>query len=272
MSPSGIALAASDISAGYGAPAVLHQLSFQLRYGEMLAIVGPNGAGKSTLLKVAGGSLRPRQGRVELCGRPLDSYKPRELARVVATVTQENRVAFRFTVLETVLMGRAPHLGSFHLETAHDVALAGEAMARFKLIGLAHRPINELSGGERKRVFLARALAQKPRVLLLDEPTAFLDLRHVAEILGEFRKLCVETGVAVMATMHDLNAAASYADRVLLLNHGQAIECGPPEKVLTAAHLEKVYEIKLTIARSPASGALTVFPEFVPPSRPNSLS
>jgi iron complex transport system ATP-binding protein len=254
------ALALSAITAGYGPAAVLHDLSFGLGRGEMLAIVGPNGAGKSTLLKVAGGSLRPWRGSVELLQRPLASYHRRELGRLVATVAQENQVAFRFTVLEIVLMGRAPHLGSFHLETDHDLAAAHAAMERFELLNLTHRPINELSGGERKRVFLARALAQEPRVIFLDEPTAFLDLRHAAEILLQFRKLCAEQGLAVAATMHDLNAAASYADRVLLLNRGASVACGTPEEVLTASNLEEVYQVKVQIGRNPVTGTLAIFP------------
>jgi len=254
------ALSISRITAGYGSAAVLHDLSFELGAGEMLAIVGPNGAGKSTLLKVVGGSLRPSHGGVELLGLPLASYHRRELARIVATVAQENQVAFRFTVLEIVLMGRAPHLGSFHLENNQDLAAAHAAMERFELLDLAHRPINELSGGERKRVFLARALAQEPRVMLLDEPTAFLDLRHVAEILGQFRKLCTERSLAVAATMHDLNAAALHADRVMLLNNGAMIACGSPGEVLTAANLEQVYQVKVHIGRNPITGTLAIFP------------
>jgi iron complex transport system ATP-binding protein len=259
MSLPTVVMAMSEITAGYGPVAVLHSLSFELRAGEMLAIVGPNGAGKSTLLKVAAGSLRPWRGEVELRGCPLASYHRRELARVVASVAQENPVAFQFTVLEIVLMGRAPHLGAFHLETRHDLAAAHMAMGRFGLLDLSRRPINELSGGERKRVFLARALAQQPRVMFLDEPTAFLDLRHVAELLVELRKLCAESGVAVAATMHDLNAAASYADRVLLLDNGSIVACGRPEEVLTERNLEQVYQVKVHIGRNPMSGAPVVF-------------
>jgi iron complex transport system ATP-binding protein len=255
-----VALTLSHVTTGYGSTAVLHDLSLELRHGEMLAIVGPNGAGKSTLLRVAGGALLPFQGTIDLLEHPLASYHRRELARVVATVAQENQVAFRFTVLEIVLMGRAPHLGPFHLETHHDVAVARAAMERFELLHLANRSIDELSGGERKRVFLARALAQRPRVMLLDEPTAFLDLRHVVEIFAQFRKLCAESGVAVVATMHDLNAAASYADRVLLLNHGISIAYGPPDEVLTTRNLEQVYRVKVHITRNPVTGGLAIFP------------
>jgi iron complex transport system ATP-binding protein len=262
MSPAtgAVALSVSEVSAAYGPATVLHDVTFQLSGGEMLAIVGPNGAGKSTLLKVAGGSLQPSRGTVELLERPLGGYERRQLARLVATVAQENQVTFSFTVLEIVLMGRAPHLGSFHLETRKDLAAAHAAMQRFELLPLAHRPINALSGGERKRVFLARALAQEPQVMLLDEPTAFLDLRHVADILAEFRKLCREKTMAVVATMHDLNAAALYADRVLLLDKGTLVACGAPDEVLTTENLEQIYRLKVHISRNPVSGTLAIFP------------
>ncbi|HYR79752.1 MAG TPA: ABC transporter ATP-binding protein, partial [Candidatus Dormibacteraeota bacterium] len=177
-----IAMRASAVRAGYTSVSVLHGVSLEVAAGEMLAIVGPNGAGKSTLLKVLGGSMRSTAGSVELFGRSLESLERRELARTVASVGQENVVAFRFTVLEIVLMGRAPHLGAFRFESRHDLEIAISALERFDLAHLAGRHVQELSGGERKRVFLARALAQEPRIALLDEPTAFLDLKHVAEI------------------------------------------------------------------------------------------
>ncbi len=262
-----LALCASEIIAGYGPAPVLHAVSFEISAGEMLAIVGPNGAGKSTMLKVAGGSLRPWHGSVELLGRPLYGYGRRELARILATVGPENQVAFRFTVLEIVLMGRAPHLGSFHFETGHDLAVAHAVLERFGLLDLAHLPIDELSSGERKRVFLARALAQEPQVVLLDEPTAFLDLRHVAEIFAQFRELCAQRGLAVVATMHDLNAAALYADRVLLLNNGAAVACGVPDEVLTAANLAPVYQVEVHVGRNPVTGALAVLPGAIKPRR-----
>ena len=160
-------------------------------------------------------------------------------------------VAFRFTVLEIVLMGRAPHLGPFHFETRHDLAIAHAALERFDLLALARRPIQELSGGERKRVFLARALAQEPKVALLDEPTAFLDLKHVAEIFARFRELCIERGMAVVATLHDLNAAALYADRVLLLKDGATAGYGTPAEVLTDENLRAFTRPRFTSAAIP---------------------
>ncbi len=253
-------LKADRIVAGYGAVEVLRGVSMDLRAGEMLAIVGPNGAGKSTLLKVLGGTLAPMRGSVELFGRPLDTYSRRTLATLLATVAQENSIAFQFSVLEVVLMGRAPHLGTFHFETRRDLEIAHSALDHFDLLRLARRHIHELSGGERKRVFLARALAQEAKIALLDEPTAFLDLKHVADIFSRFRALCAERGMAVVATLHDLNAAAVYADRVLLMKDGAAVACGTPEAVLTEENLRAVYDTEVYVGRNPSSGALMVLP------------
>ncbi|MGH8012407.1 MAG: heme ABC transporter ATP-binding protein [Candidatus Binataceae bacterium] len=262
MNANGHALAVRthNVVAGYGTTAVLHDISFEAPAGELLAIVGPNGAGKSTLLKTIAGTLAPWQGEIELLGRRLSGYQRRALARSLAVVAQENSVAFQFSVLEVVLMGRAPHLGGFHLESRRDVAIAEAALRRFGLLELAGRPLQELSGGERKCVFLARALAQEPRVILLDEPTAFLDLRHVAEIFARFRQLCVERALTVIATLHDLNTAALYADRVLLLKDGSVVAHGRPAQVLTAENLRAVYETDVYVGRHPLTGALIVLP------------
>ncbi|HYL59063.1 MAG TPA: heme ABC transporter ATP-binding protein [Candidatus Acidoferrales bacterium] len=261
------AMCARGIGAGYRGIPVLHDVALDVAPGEMLAIVGPNGAGKSTLLKVLGGSLRRDAGTVELFGRPLDSIERRELARTVASVGQETSVAFRFTVMEIVLMGRAPHLGAFRFESQRDVEIATAALARFDLAELAARHIQELSGGERKRVFLARALAQEPRIALLDEPTAYLDLKHVAEIFARFKQLCRERALAVVATLHDLNAAALYADRVMLLKDGAAVASGTPAEVLTVENLRRVYETDVYVGRNPSTGALIILPAAIVPAR-----
>jgi iron complex transport system ATP-binding protein len=260
-------LRALDVTAAYGQTTVLHGVSFELKAGEILSIIGPNGAGKSTLLKIGGGALEARRGSVEVMGRPLRDYSRRELARILAMVPSENLVAFRFSVLEIVLMGRAPHLGSLHFETRHDLAIAHEALERFGLLHLARQPIDEISSGERKRVFLARAVVQEPKVVLLDEPAAFLDLRHVAEIFALFRELSEQSGLAVAATMHDLNAAAAYADSVMLLNRGAIVAYGAPEQVLTAQHLEQAYQVQLHVGRNPITGTLAVLPGKAPRPR-----
>jgi len=260
VSDATLALSARGIRAGYGERMVLDAVSFEVPAGEVLAIVGPNGAGKSTLLRVLCGSLIPQSGAVELFGRPLPAYDRREFARVVATVAQESTVAFPFTVLEIVLMGRAPHLGAWRFETATDLEIGRRALAAFDILGLAGRHLQELSGGERKLVFLARALAQEPRLVLLDEPTAFLDLRHVSAILAKFRELAATRKLAVVASMHDLNAAALYADRVLLLSNGRTIAHANPDEVLTAENLSRVYETEVRVARNPETGKPMIVP------------
>ncbi len=256
----GIAIRASSIRAGYGSNEVLHSVTFEVSPGEIFAIVGPNGSGKSTLLKALLGSMRLRGGTVELLGDPLGSYDRRALARTVASVAQENTVAFRFTVLEIVLMGRAPHLGAFHFESGQDLRIAYDALGCFDLLEFANRYLEELSGGERKRVFLARALAQSPKIVMLDEPTAFLDLKHVAGIFDRFRSLARERGLAIIATLHDLNVAATYADRVMLLKQGAVVGIGAPAEVLTEENLRRVYETEVYVGRNPISGGLVVLP------------
>lgn len=253
-------LAASGLTAGYGSRTALREIELKAEAGELLAIVGPNGAGKSTLLKVLGGLLEPWLGEVAIEGDALSGFNRRSLARIVASVAQENPITFQFSVLEVVLMGRAPHLGAFHFETPHDVEVARAALEDFGLSTIAARPIQELSGGERKRVFLARAIAQEARIVLLDEPTAFLDLRHVAEIFALFRRMCVERGTAVVATLHDLNVAASYADHVMLLKDGACVAYGRPAEVLTAANLSAVYETAVYVGHHPVSGAIMIWP------------
>jgi len=254
----GPALKARDLSAGYGARQVLNGISLEVEAGELLAILGPNGAGKSTLLNLLGGSMRPWGGSIELLGRPIETFERRALARVLASVRQESAAAFPFTVLEVVLMGRAPHLGPIRFEGVRDLAVARAALDCFGLLPLAGRHIQQLSGGERRRVFLARALAQEPAVALLDEPTAFLDLKHVGEIFALLKYLRAERRMAVIATFHDLNVAAQYADRVLLLKDGVVVGWGAPEQVLTADNLRRVYETEVYVGRNPATGALTV--------------
>lgn len=253
-------LRARSIVAGYPGREVLHDISLEVAPGELLAVVGPNGAGKSTLLKVLGGALEPWRGAVELKNRPLKEYDRRALARCLASLGQESGSAFAFTVLEMVLMGRAPHLGALRLEGARDLKIAREALERFELMPLAARAINQISGGERRRVFLARVLAQEPEAALLDEPTAFLDLKHVAEIFSLLTRLRMERAMAVVATLHDLNAAALYADRILLLKNGQAVGYGTPEQVLTENNLREVYETEVYVGRNPKTGAVAILP------------
>jgi iron complex transport system ATP-binding protein len=239
----------------------LRDLTCEVREGEILGVIGPNGSGKSTLLKLLGAILAPRQGTIRLHERPLDSYPREELARIVAYVPQHSAVVFPFTLAEFVLMGRFPHRrsgrvsGWFGWETAEDVCAAEQAMAAMEILHLAGRAVGDVSGGERQRAVIARALAQAPGVLLLDEPTVFLDLRHQLDICTIMRRLNREQGLTVVWVSHDLNLAGQYCDRLLLLQDGALARLGAPAAVLQPEVIESVYRCPVLVDRHPASGA-----------------
>jgi iron complex transport system ATP-binding protein len=243
----------------YGREPVIDDVSVTLAAGEMLGVIGPNGSGKSTLLRLLSGVLHPDRGEIRIHGRSLSEYSRRELGRTIAVVPQDTAIEFPFSVTEVVLMGRSPHLSGFAFENAHDVAVAREAMRRTDVLSLADRSIHELSGGERQRVVLARALAQDAMVLLLDEPGAFLDIRHEVEIYDLLRDLQRE-GRSVISVLHDLNLAALYCDRVALLKAGQLVQLGPPAEVITYKNLTDVYETEVYVDVNAITGAVNVLP------------
>jgi iron complex transport system ATP-binding protein len=214
--------------------------------GELVALLGPNGSGKSTLLRLLLGSLRPDTGTIELMGRPLVDWPRRDMARAVGVVTQSEDMAFPLTVRELVAMGRYPHLGAWRSEGAADRAAVARALDRCGLTGLAARPVQELSGGERQRARVARALAQEPRTLLLDEPTASLDIAHEMSLFDLLAELRTD-GVTVIIVTHNLNIAARYADRLVLLDQGRVAAAGVPADVLTRDIVERVYHWPVAI-------------------------
>ncbi len=238
----------------------LEDLSFPVRYGEVLGVVGPNGSGKTSLLKVLARLLNPVEGRIDLFGRDLVSMPQREVACLVGVVPQDTQQLFPFTVAETVLMGRFPHqprgrwAGGLGWESREDVAIAEQAMMTMDVVHLARRAITDLSGGERQRTVIARALAQTPKVLLLDEPTAFLDLHHQIEICSVLRRLRDERGLTVVFVSHDLNLVSQYCDRILLLDRGQILRLGSPHEVIEPDVLESVYRCRVLVDRHPSSG------------------
>lgn len=249
-------------SAGGGTEGwALRDLTCEVREGKILGIIGPNGSGKSTLLKLLGSILLPQQGTIRLHEHALDSFARQDLARIVAYVPQQSSVVFPFSLAEFVLMGRFPHrrtggvLGGFGWETAEDVRAAGQALEAMDILHLADRAISDVSGGERQRAFIARALAQAPRVLLLDEPTVFLDLRHQVDICAIMRRLNREQGLTVVWVSHDLNLAGQYCDRLLLLQDGALVRLGAPSAVLQPEVIESVYRCPVLVDRHPASGA-----------------
>jgi iron complex transport system ATP-binding protein len=244
---------------GAGAP-LFRDLSIAVAPGEFTGIIGPNGAGKTTLLMLLGGVAAPQAGEVCLGGRPVRAIPPRERARRVAVVFQETRILFDFTVLEIALMGRAPHLRPFSLERPEDFAAARAALRQMDLADREGTPLRELSSGERQRALIARALAQEPRVVLMDEPTAFLDLRHRLQIYEILARLNRESGLTVVTSSHDLNLAARYAARLVLLDRGRLAADGPPGSVLTPALIRQVYQTDARIERDPSTGAPFVVP------------
>jgi len=246
------------IEAGYPAqastPPVLRDLSLCVAPGEMLALIGPNGAGKSTVLRVASGLLAPRRGRAVLEGRDLTAISARARAQSIAVVPQESPLPSGLFVREMVSLGRTPYTRLLLGPTAADRQAVEWAISAVGIEALANRFVDELSGGERQRVILARALAQQPRLLLLDEPTANLDLHHQVSMLELVRGLTREHGLAVLAAVHDLQLAALYCDRLALLNRGELVSQGPPEAVLTAPLLLETFGQRVVLSAHPTHG------------------
>ncbi len=242
---------------GLARPA-LAEVDLTLAPGELLAVVGPNGSGKTTLLRALLGTAPLERGRVELDGRPLEAWRPRELARVVGVVPQREHHLYSLRVRETVALGRYAWLGPLETEREADRRAIRAAMERCDVMDLAERRTDTLSGGEWQRVRIARALAQEPRALLLDEPTASLDVRHEMEVFELIRRLA-EQGIATLVITHQLNLAARFAERLLLLHQGRVAAAGPPAEVLQPERLVQVFHWPLGVSRC-ADGAPQVIP------------
>jgi iron complex transport system ATP-binding protein len=243
----------------YGQRQILREVELSVAVGEFLVIIGPNGTGKTSLLKAMAGLL-PATGEVEILGRPLAGYGRRQLARELAVVPQLTPTEFPFTVGETVLMGRSPHLALLELEGAEDHRLARQAMEFTEVADLAGRRLDELSGGERQRVIIARAICQGPKVILLDEPTASLDPAHQVRIMDLLEQLRRERGMTVVMVSHDLNLAAMYGGRLALMSEGRITAVGTPAEVLTAPRLEACYGCRMEVVRTEPGGQLRVHP------------
>ena len=244
MSP---AVEARDLSFAYRDHQALEEISLTVPQGERVAILGPNGSGKSTLLKLLSLTLEPAKGEVLLQGRPIRSYGRRLLSQKIAVVPQETQPSFPYTVAEMVLMGRASFLTPFALESERDLELARQAMGLTEILPLADRYLHELSGGEKQRVILARALAQEAEILLLDEPTTFLDIKHQIHLHELVLDLNRKRSLTVIAALHDLNLASLYFPRVALLWNGRLHRMGSPKEVLTEETIEQVYGVRVRI-------------------------
>jgi iron complex transport system ATP-binding protein len=242
------------ISLQYGSCRVINRVSVQIAQGEFFIIIGPNGAGKTTLLKALSGLHPLIEGDVLVRQRSIKDYSKKELARTLALVPQQVNADFPFTVAETVLMGRYPHLGFPAVESSKDLELAEQAMAFTEVMHLAGRRLGQLSGGERQRVIIARALCQQSKILLLDEPTASLDPAHQLRIMDLMERLREQEQITVIMVSHDLNLAATYADRLLLLKNGAVEKIGPPRQVITGEQLRQSYDCSLLVDENPLLG------------------
>jgi iron complex transport system ATP-binding protein len=233
---------------------VLYGVTLEVRAGEIVALLGPNGAGKSTLLNIAHGALKPQGGEVLFEGQPVTSFSRREIARRIAIVAQAGDVRFPLTALEYVLTGRFARVSAFGFDSPRDVEIALKSLRDTDAIQFADRKFNQLSSGEKQRVVLARALAQEPRLLLLDEPTANADIAHQISLLNFVRDLTRDKNLGALVVTHEINLAAEFADRVALLKDGRLVACGIPRKVMTAELLSASFETSLLVDEHPQSG------------------
>lgn len=249
-----------QVEFSYDSIEALKGVTFEAAEGELLGIVGPNGAGKTTLLRCINRTLKPQVGVVLIDGQNVAHWSRREIARRMGLVPQNSAITFPFTVLEVVLMGRHPHQRPFSGESERDLEIVREALRLTDTLRFASRLITELSGGERQRVIIARALAQEPGVLLLDEPTLHLDINHQLEVLNLVQRLTKEKGLVTVLTSHNLNLAARYCDRLLMLKEGRVYALGTPEEVLTPANIRQVYRVEVEVTRHRLLGALQIFP------------
>ena len=254
-------LEARGVTGGYGSKDVVRDVSLAVASGEFVGLIGPNGCGKSTLLRLLSGALRPRVGSVWLEGRRLTEFAGRDIARRVAFVPQQETAAFEFTVQDVVLMGRFPHRQGRRGPTPEDYAIVERALEAVDITHLKARSIMELSGGEHRRVLLARGLAQQTPLLLLDEPTAHLDITHQVELLERTRAITRDANkpVGALAALHDLNQAAEFCDRLILMREGQILAQGTAEETLLPEHLRTAYGGEAHIGRNPITGRPMLF-------------
>ncbi len=255
-----VSLNINGVECRYGSIKILENVSLSVTAGDFVGILGPNGSGKTTLLKSVSRSLKPFKGAIFLNDKDVYSLKNLEVAKQMAVVPQDNTISFSFTALEVVLMGRNPHMERFQMETERDMAIARRVMNLTNTWQLASRPVNELSGGEKQRVIIARALAQEPKVLLLDEPLTYLDIINQLEIMDLIKSLCMSEGIIVMAVVHDLNLAARYCNHALLLKSGKVFAAGSIDTVLTSENIKNVFKVEAVVKKNPVTDSLYVIP------------
>ncbi len=250
----------SGIDCYYGSTKALDNINFSVTEGEFLGILGPNGSGKTTALRAISRTLKPRAGTIFLDDKNIYDIENREVARTVAVVPQESISTFDFTTLDIVLMGRNPYIDRFRQESKEDLAIAKRVMELTNTWSFADRPVNELSGGEKQRVIIARALTQEPKILLLDEPTSHLDLSNQLEIMDLIEHLCETKKLLIVAVFHDFNLAARYCDSIILLKEGKIVAVGKSDETLTSENVRKVFNVDTIVKRHPVTGFLHVIP------------
>lgn len=255
-----LAIQVNNLDFEYGNKKVLKDISLNIEKGKFISIIGPNGSGKSTLLKNINRIFMPKAGNIQIEDMNIKKMKTKELAKKVALVPQDTIIDYEFTVEDIVLMGRHPFKGRFQKENEDDYRIVQNALEQTNTIHLKDRIITEISGGERQRVIIAKALAQNPSIILLDEPTSHLDINHQIEILNLLRKLNKENGTTIVLVIHDINLAARYSDEIVMLNEGKILGIGKPEEVITNINIERAYDIKVVIEKSKITDSLYLTP------------
>ena len=247
-------ICAKNINFSYATKSIMEDVSLNIDEAQIIAIIGPNGSGKTTFLKIINGTLFPNSGEMLIDGRDTRSWSRKDLAKIVAIVPQEAAPIFSFYAEEIVLMGRFPHLSNYRFEDKKDYRIVREAMEKTDTLAFANRRFDELSAGERQRVLIARALASKPKILLLDESTVFLDLKHQMQFLSLLRQLNETQKLTVIFVTHDINLAAQHAGQIILLDFGKNYAIGHPAEVITVANIKEVYDVDVLVDQNPQNG------------------
>ncbi|MEM2099257.1 MAG: ABC transporter ATP-binding protein [Candidatus Bathyarchaeia archaeon] len=255
-----VILSVDGVECRYGSVKVLEDVSLSVKDGDFVGILGPNGSGKTTLLRSISRTLKPHRGTILLNEEDIYSLRSVDVAKQLAVVPQDSSIGFSFAALDVVLMGRNPHLKRFQMETSKDIAIAKKAMMLTNTWQFAERPINELSGGERQRVIIARALAQEPKILLLDEPLTHLDIVNQLEIMDLVKSLCVNEKLIVLAVFHDLNLAARYCTSAIMLRKGKIFAAGNIAEVLTSENIRGVFNVDAIVQRNLVTNSVFVVP------------
>lgn len=254
------AIIVDSLEFGYTNKSVLKDISFSVEKGQFISIIGPNGSGKSTLLKNLANIYLPLKGDIEIDGKNISNYNKKELARKIALVPQDTTISYDFSVFDVALMGRFPYIGRFEKESENDYKMVVEALKLTNTFHLRDRSINEISGGERQRVIIARALIQEPEIIFLDEPTSHLDINHQIDLLTILKNLNKEKNTTIILVIHDINLACRYSDKIVLMDDGKILSEGNPEEVITRENIEEAYGLNVIIEENPYTESLYIVP------------